>query len=110
MSVLTCMARSGPISGFFGRPAARWYLSSVRAALILLLVAGISGCGGGISSVAEQNKTFYAYDSASKDLIDSFESPYPSDQEILTAIRDRVRALLGGNRLPPAVSAPAGSV
>ena len=30
----------------------------------------------------------------------AFESPYPSDQQILTAIRDRVRELLGGNRLP----------
>jgi len=36
-----------------------------------------SGCGGGISSVAEKNKTFYAYDSASKDLINQFERPYP---------------------------------
>jgi hypothetical protein len=30
----------------------------------------------------------------------AFESPYPSDQQILTAIRERVSALLGGNRLP----------
>jgi hypothetical protein len=30
----------------------------------------------------------------------AFESPYPSDEQILTAIRERVRELLGGNRLP----------
>jgi hypothetical protein len=29
------------------------------------------------------------------------ESPYPSDEQVLTAIRDRVRTLLAGNR-PPA--------
>jgi hypothetical protein len=30
----------------------------------------------------------------------AFESPYPSDEQILSAIRDRVRELLGGNRVP----------
>lgn len=57
---------------------------SVRAAFgalalpVLALGAPVlAGCGGGIPSVAEQNKTFYAYDSASKDLIDLFETPYP---------------------------------
>ena len=54
--------------------------------------------------------TVYRMDDVPITLRPAFESPYPSDQEILTAIRDRVRALLGGNRLPPAVSAPAGSV
>lgn len=37
----------------------------------------LAGCGGGISSVAEQNKTFYAYDSAGKDLVELFEQPFP---------------------------------
>jgi hypothetical protein len=35
------------------------------------------GGGGGIDSVAEKNKTFYAYDTASKDLVDLFEQAYP---------------------------------
>ncbi|MBP2648484.1 MAG: hypothetical protein H6Q77_2108, partial [Gemmatimonadetes bacterium] len=30
----------------------------------------------------------------------AFESPYPSDLHVLTAIRERVRELLGGNRVP----------
>jgi hypothetical protein len=34
----------------------------------------------------------------------AFESPYPSDEQVLSAIRDRVCELLGGNRLP--VGAP----
>jgi len=37
----------------------------------------MTGCGGGIPSIAEKNKTFYAYDSASKEMIDLFETPYP---------------------------------
>jgi hypothetical protein len=45
--------------------------------VVLALVMGMLGCGGGIPSVAEQNRTFYAYDSASKDLVDLFEQPYP---------------------------------
>jgi hypothetical protein len=28
-------------------------------------------------------------------------SPYPSDEQVLTRIRERVRELLGGNRVPP---------
>ena len=43
--------------------------------MIVSMVA--SACGGGISSGAEKNKTFFAYDSASKDLVELFERPYP---------------------------------
>jgi len=46
------------------------------ALLALVFVAGCGG-GGGIPSVAEKNRTFYAYDTASKDLIDLFEQAYP---------------------------------
>ena len=35
-------------------------------------------------------------------------SPYPSDEQVLTRIRERVRGLLGGNRLPP-LAASAGA-
>lgn len=50
----------------------------MRVALAVVpFVLLTSGCGGGISSVAEQNKTFYAYDSASKDLVELFEQPFP---------------------------------
>lgn len=49
----------------------------VSLALTAILPVLAGGCGGGISSVAEKNKTFYAYDTASKDLIDLFERPYP---------------------------------
>ncbi|MBX3207564.1 MAG: hypothetical protein KF764_21120 [Labilithrix sp.] len=49
-------------------------VSLVLAAVVSMLA---SACGGGISSVAEKNKTFYAYDSASTDLVDLFEQPYP---------------------------------
>ena len=49
-------------------------VSLIIAATVSMLAAG---CGGGISSVAEKNKTFYAYDTASKDLVDLFERPYP---------------------------------
>lgn len=44
-------------------------------AVILWVLA--AGCGGGIASVAEKNKTFYAYDTAGQDLVDLFERPYP---------------------------------
>jgi hypothetical protein len=47
-----------------------------RLALVIFASA-LTGCGGGISSVAEQNRTFYAYDTASVDLIEEFERPYP---------------------------------
>jgi formylmethanofuran dehydrogenase subunit B len=54
--------------------------------------------------------TVYRMDDVPITLRPAFESPYPSDEQILTAIRDRVRQLLGGNRLPvgaaPAATAP----
>jgi len=44
--------------------------------------------------------TVYRMDDVPITLRPAFESPYPSDEQILTAIRSRVRELLGGNRLP----------
>jgi formylmethanofuran dehydrogenase subunit B len=44
--------------------------------------------------------TVYRMDDVPITLRPAFDSPYPSDEQILTAIRDRVRELLGGNRLP----------
>lgn len=44
--------------------------------------------------------TVYRMDDVAITLRPAFESPYPSDEQVLTAIRDRVRTLLGGNRLP----------
>lgn len=44
--------------------------------------------------------TVYRMDNVPITLRPAFESPYPSDEQVLTAIRDRVRELLGGNRLP----------
>jgi formylmethanofuran dehydrogenase subunit B len=44
--------------------------------------------------------TVYRMDDVPITLRPAFESPYPSDEQILTAIRERVRELLGGNRLP----------
>ncbi|HXG44187.1 MAG TPA: formylmethanofuran dehydrogenase subunit B [Gemmatimonadales bacterium] len=46
--------------------------------------------------------TVYRMDDVPITLRPAFESPYPSDEQVLTAIRDRVRSLLGGNRIPPA--------
>jgi formylmethanofuran dehydrogenase subunit B len=48
--------------------------------------------------------TVYRMDDVPITLRPAFESPYPSDEQVLSAIRDRVRELLGGNRLP--VGAP----
>lgn len=42
--------------------------------------------------------TVYRMDNVPIALRPAFDSPYPSDQHILTGIRERVRALLGGNR------------
>lgn len=47
--------------------------------------------------------TVYRMDNVPITLRPAFDSPYPSDEEILTRIRERVRALLGGNRLPAGV-------
>ena len=44
--------------------------------------------------------TVYRMDNVPISLRPAFESPYPSDEQILRAIRERVRTLLGGNRLP----------
>ena len=44
--------------------------------------------------------TVYRMDDVPITLRPAFDSPYPSDEQVLSAIRDRVRALLGGNRLP----------
>jgi len=44
--------------------------------------------------------TVYRMDNVPITLRPAFESPYPSDERILTGIRDRVRQLLGGNREP----------
>ena len=52
--------------------------------------------------------TVYRMDGVPITLRPAFQSPYPSDEFILAGIRDRVRELLGGNRLPP-VEAPAAS-
>ncbi len=49
--------------------------------------------------------TVYRMDDVPITLRPAFESPYPSDEQVLTAIRDRVRSLLGGNRLPPVPAA-----
>jgi formylmethanofuran dehydrogenase subunit B len=51
--------------------------------------------------------TVYRMDDVAITLRPAFESPYPSDEQVLSAIRDRVRVLLGGNRVP-ASAAPAG--
>jgi formylmethanofuran dehydrogenase subunit B len=45
--------------------------------------------------------TVYRMDDVPITLRPAFDSPYPSDHQILTGIRDRVRALLGGNRPVP---------
>jgi formylmethanofuran dehydrogenase subunit B len=42
--------------------------------------------------------TVYRMDDVPITLRPAFDSPYPSDEQILTAIRNRVRQLLGGNR------------
>ncbi|MDB4939208.1 MAG: uncharacterized protein JWP87_6180 [Labilithrix sp.] len=53
-------------------------MRALRQSIIAVLAGlGVSSCGGGVASVAERNKTFYAYDTASSDLIELFEQPYP---------------------------------
>jgi formylmethanofuran dehydrogenase subunit B len=44
--------------------------------------------------------TVYRMDNVPIALRPAFDSPYPSDQHVLTGIRERVRSLLGGNRAP----------
>jgi len=44
--------------------------------------------------------TVYRMDNVPIMLRPAFESPYPSDEQVLIAIRERVRTLLGGNRIP----------
>jgi formylmethanofuran dehydrogenase subunit B len=54
--------------------------------------------------------TVYRMDDVSIPLRPAFESPYPSDQEVLTAIKTRVRELLaasGADRLQPVAPPPA---
>ncbi len=50
--------------------------------------------------------TVYRMDDVTVTLRPALPSPYPSDEEVLTRIRERVRELLGGNRVPP-LAAPA---
>lgn len=51
--------------------------------------------------------TVYRMDDVTVTLRPALPSPYPSDEQVLRRIRERVRELLGGNRLPP-LPAPAG--
>ena len=44
--------------------------------------------------------TVYRMDDVPIPLRPAFDSPYPSDEQVLTAIHHRVRELLGGNRMP----------
>jgi formylmethanofuran dehydrogenase subunit B len=48
--------------------------------------------------------TVYRMDDVPITLRPAFDSPYPSDEEVLSRIRDRVRELLGGNRVPAAAA------
>jgi len=45
--------------------------------------------------------TAYRMDDVTVTLRPALPSPYPSDEQVLTRIEERVRELLGGNRLPP---------
>ncbi|HVS25824.1 MAG TPA: formylmethanofuran dehydrogenase subunit B [Burkholderiales bacterium] len=44
--------------------------------------------------------TVYRMDDVAISLRPALTSPYPSDEEVLTRIKERVRELLGGNRVP----------
>ena len=44
--------------------------------------------------------TVYRMDDVAISLRPALPSPYPSDEEVLTRIKERVRELLGGNRVP----------
>ncbi len=45
--------------------------------------------------------TVYRMDDVTVTLRPALPSPYPSDEQVLTRIKERVRELLGGNRVPP---------
>jgi len=49
--------------------------------------------------------TVYRMDDVSITLRTALPSPYPSDEEVLSRIKERVRELIGGNRLPAARAA-----
>ncbi len=49
----------------------------VGFATCLWLGGGVLGCGGGVQDIAEKNRVFYAYDTASTELQDDFEKLYP---------------------------------
>ncbi|HEX6829352.1 MAG TPA: formylmethanofuran dehydrogenase subunit B, partial [Burkholderiales bacterium] len=51
--------------------------------------------------------TVYRMDDVPITLRTALPSPYPGDEQVLKRIRERVRELLGGNRMPP-LTAPAG--
>lgn len=66
------------------RAAGGWYGARVlsrpwRAWPLALSVCllPVAGCGGGVPAIAESNRVFYAFDSASAELRDEFERPYP---------------------------------
>ncbi len=52
-------------------------MRSVFLAAVLFSASASAGCGGGIRQVAEQNRTFYAHDTATQDDIELFEQPFP---------------------------------
>lgn len=52
--------------------------------------------------------TVYRMDDVTVTLRPALPSPYPSDEQVLTRIKERVRELLGGNRVPP-LPVPAGA-
>jgi hypothetical protein len=50
---------------------------SVLLAISLAAAFALIGCGGGVASVAERNRTFYDWDTSSRELLQSFEEPFP---------------------------------
>lgn len=49
---------------------------ALRAAALTAALAS-AACGGGVESVAEKNRTFYAWDTSSHEILQSFEEPFP---------------------------------
>lgn len=45
-----------------------------------MLAAAVAsgGCGGGVASIAERNRTFYEWDTSSREILRSFEAPFPA--------------------------------